>query len=277
MKTVKTKKSIKNPLNLNKQKHSLSLLVCSLFLFVILSACGKSKSSVSTNSTNSSRITDSSIITANTLVADCSGGTQSSLGLDVQLSSYYNPGTNIIQPNIIKMKLSQVPSGLTTSENVYLQFFRWYEDVPGQRVLNANPVKFYFQSKINGSFLNSSDPQDRISKAVIQNMIIAAKNNGIGDGLSVSNFLDNHLIILTEMDLQYDALSISVYNTTQGTAAQGWLDVLIPQFVSNPNTYAATHAASSLQQIHPNWAQRALNWSEQDYYNQTEKFCQKFL
>lgn len=252
-------------------------IIFPLFIALSLSSCGSSKSTLATSSQTTGTTDSTSIADSNSLIADCNGMTNESLGLEFQLSSYYIPGTGKIAADLIRMNFSQLPSAVTTAEGQYLQIFRWYEDTPGQRNLNSSPVQFYFQSKITGKLINESEPQDRLSKAVIQNMIVLGKANGSSTGSSLTNFLQNHILILKDIALQYDALSVAVYDSGQGTSAIGWQDILIPSFYSNPATYASTHSATSLQQLHPNWNYQQYGWTEQDYFANTEKFCQKFF
>lgn len=261
--------------NLNSPQ--LALMV-SLIAALFSTACGPSKSALPTSSTTQgSRLPSTPPTNGNAAVADCNGATNASLEMEFQLSSYYIPGTGQASMDLIRMNFSQIPGKIITSDTHYIQLYRWYEDTPGQRVLNPAPVKFYFQSRTTGKLINSDDPQDKISKAIIQNMIVMEKDRGGAAGVSLNNFFQAYVILLTAMDIQFDAMTTALYNTDKGTAAIGWQDALIPGFHSNPNTYAASHAAPSLQQLHPNWASRQSNLSEQDYFNNTEKFCQKFL
>lgn len=250
------------------------------FLIFLSFGCGSSKSSVVKSNSNelTSRIPDADLdANPNALIADCNGAKNESMGLEIQLSSYYIPGSNQIASDLIRMHMSQIPSQIVNSDSYYLQLFRWYEDVPGQRNLNSKPVEFYFQSKVTGKLINESKPQDKISKAVIQNMIVEAKALGSGSGITLSNFFQAHIVLLTGIELQYDALTLALYNAEQGSAATSWQEILIPSFYANPTTYASTHPSSALQQLHPNWPYQQSGWSEQDYFSQTEKFCQSFL
>lgn len=100
---------------------------------------------------------------------------------------------------------------------------------------------------------------------------------GSNSGITLNNFFDAHILILVGMDLQYDAMSVALYDHTQGADSIGWVDVLLPAFYANPNDYIATHSAVSLQQLHPNYNYRNGGYSDQDYMNFTDNFCREFL
>ena len=240
-----------------------------------LVSCGASKQGASNSTDLGSRLPIDTGIEPDGPVADCSGAKDTELNLDFQVSSYYMPGTNQVALDIIKMHFSDYPDEIITTDSHYIQLYRWYEDTPGQRISNPTPVQFYFQRKDTGNIINSDDPQSKLSKAVIQNMIVAS--GGGNEGITVNNFFDAHILILTGMDLQYDAMSVAIYDHNQGTNAQGWVDVLLPAFYANPSDYIATHSATSLQMIHPNYAYRSGGYTDNDYLNFTNQFCQMFL
>ena len=255
------------------KKTVINILVLT-FVAASLVSCGASKQGAG-SSDLSSRLPIDTNIDPDGPIADCSGAKDTSIDLEFQVSSYYMPGTNQVAIDILKMHFSDIPDEIITTDSHYIQLYRWYEDTPGQRVSNPTPVQFYFQRKDTGAIINNEDPQNKLSKAIIQNMIV---ESGAGsEGITVTNFFDAHILILTGMDLQFDAMSVAIYDHNQGSSAQAWLDVLLPAFYANPNDYITTHSATSLQVLHPNYNYRNGGYTDNDYLTFTDKYCEMFL
>lgn len=259
----------------NHSNHQLLQVLVLAVLAMGLVSCGASKTNVAGNSDWSSRLPTDTPSTPEGPIADCSGASNTSLGLTFEVSSYYMPTTQQPALDILRLHFSDYPDAITSTETTYIQMYRWSEDTPGQRITNPTPVQFYFQSKSSGHFVNQGEPADRISRAVIQNMIV--KLGGSKSGITPTNFFDHHILILIGMDLQFDAMSVAVYDQAKGSSAIGWQDVLLPAFLANPNDYNASHSALSLQQLHPNYDYRNGGYSSDDYLAFTDRFCQEFM
>ena len=157
----------------------------------------------------------------------------------------------------------------------FIQIFRWSE-TNGTRSYNNTAVSFVAQLKSTGEYLNNGAPWDRISKANIDS-IITAKNLG-AQGITAANFNTYVSFVLVGMDVQYQAMTIAFYDSTvAGAAAYNSIDVLLPSFDANPNTYASARSANSvLPALHPNWAARNNGLSNQQYKEATAAYCAQF-
>jgi len=261
--------------NLNTNKLNLILLTG---LGLWLAACGSSKTPLNTQSTSGSRDVPGVISNTGEVVDSTTGSTIgfyatcnkfSGNSVDGVLTSYFNPISNAFVSNMIRLELKSWPAGLTDGADVYLQIFRWQEDTPGKPVTNQQPVGMYFQLD-DGTWLNDN-PINSISKSQIETMI--SKNNLDSQNVTASNFLQKVLVVMVGMDLQYDAIMINTYDQSQGSSAIDTVNVLLPAFAADPNIYAATHSAASLQQLHPNYDIRNNGFQEYDYYLESQKLC----
>lgn len=230
-----------------------------------LIACGASKVPVKNDNQASTN-------TGAKLYADCGGFQKSSLSTTGAVGTFLNGSSYV--PDLIRVKLTQLNANVIAGTE-YIQIFRWKES-NGTRTFNNTPVSIVVQLKSTGAYLNNTSPWERISKANIEALISA--NNLSAQGITVSNFISNVSFVLAGMDVQYQAMSLAFYNSsTAGTAAYDSIDVLLPSFDANPNTYAATRSPSSLLlALHPNWAARTYGLSNQQYKDATDVYCAQF-
>jgi hypothetical protein len=95
--------------------------------------------------------------------------------------------------------------------------------------------------------------------------------NALGD-TTKSNFFSRVTIILTGLELSYDALMINTYDSSIGTAAQTSVKALLPAFAADPNLYKETHT-TSLNQLHPFWEIKDNGWTENQFYQESLSLC----
>ncbi|MCB0342848.1 MAG: hypothetical protein H6626_00515 [Pseudobdellovibrionaceae bacterium] len=209
------------------------------------------------------------------LLAECNAFSDQVTELNGQISTYYDPLTGQYAPTIIRLHLESYPEAIVNSDNYYVQFFRWAEDIPGNRVTNSRPVSFYFVQEGSGMTISAQTPVNKISKATINNLIQEFSLNI--SGTTTDNFLDRFLIIMTDMSMQYDAVKMAVYDDSQGSSAIAYYDVLLPPFSANPANYNALHKATALQALHP--LQHLINSGATDveFYNYSKEMCAGFF
>ncbi len=230
-----------------------------------LIACGASKVPVKNGSQASQN-------TGAKLYADCGGFQKTSVATQGAVGTFLNGSSYV--PDLIRLKLTQLNANVTGGSE-YIQIFRWQES-NGTRAFNNTPVSIVVQLKSTGAYLNNTAPWERISKANIEAIISSSSLSA--QGITPANFISNVNFILAGMDVQYQAMSLAFYNSsTTGTAAYDSVDVLLPSFDANPNTYAATRSANSpLLALHPNWAARSYGLSNQQYKDATDVYCAQF-
>ncbi|MCB9026064.1 MAG: hypothetical protein H6625_07095 [Bdellovibrionaceae bacterium] len=242
-----------------------------LIFAILMSACGASKKSTHSSGELASRGTpntdgsDIDPLSAVEYYALCNSF--SGFSLNGSVTTYLNPVTNVYEWDYIRMELKDVPSQIESTKSFYIQFFRWQEDTPGSPYYNSTPVSIYFQFK-DGRWLNDK-PINSLSSNTIENIISA---NNLAN-TTVSNFFDNVVLILSGMSLEYDALMINTYDEASGTTALTTTNVLLPAFAADPNIYAETHSATSLQQLHPNFNIKDSGMNQWQYFQETQNLC----
>lgn len=232
-------------------------------------SCGPSKV---THGDLNSRGGETPVPNPNYLMAECNRIEINAPSVRGQISTYYSGGQLVT--TYLNVNLTTIPSQVLTTDTYYLQLYRWSERTSGQPSVNQVPVTMYFVMKTSGSVSNPSG-SNKISKSVLQSII---SSGSLGNyGVSLSNFFERHYVVLTGMDLSYDAVKVALYNSASGTAAISTGDVLLPAFYSNPNVYIAANPVPSLYQLHPNYSYRSANASENDYFAMTEQICAGFF
>lgn len=238
-----------------------------LFIGLLLMGCGASKVNNTTSSSNSP------ISLGPKLYADCGGFQKASTGTQGVVSTFVSGG-NYVQ-DLIKLKFTQINSNVVTNANNYIQIFRWSES-NGTRQANPTPVYIVAVLKSTNAYLNNGAAAwDRISKANIESLITA---QDLGkQGIDASNFMANVYFVIAGMDVQYQGMSLAFFDTSVGSASTDYIDVLLPAYDANPNTYASSKpAGSSLPALHPNWTLRGSGMTNQQFKDATAVYCQQF-
>jgi hypothetical protein len=189
-----------------------------------------------------------------------------------QVSTYYNNGQLV--NSYLNVNLTSVPAEISSTSTYYLQLYRWYERAAGQPQVNSTPVTMYFVQKSTG-LVSNPNGSDKISKSILDAIISSAKLATVG--VTAANFFDRHFVVLTGMDLTWDAVKFAYYNSAVGTTAIASGDVLLPAFYANPNAYIAANPFPDLYVLHPNYGYRTSSASENDYLGMTEQICAGFF
>lgn len=254
-------------MNLKMKRINLVLL---LFAASFLTACGASKSS---NTNGASRIAPESSFDeysggGSGVYSNCNSIPSNTYGFNGPISSYYDTQAGAYIDDLIRIKFNDEPAELTTTQTHYVEIYRF----KGNHIYNQNPVEIYFQLKGTGEWIQ--EPVTTLSRATIQQVII---DNNLGDrGYTTDNFFDGVIMTLSGMSLEWDAISIYLYDESTGTAPIGSVDALLPAFDANPNSYAVSHPEQTLQNLHPMWIYRNSGFSDLDYYNATFNLCSGF-
>lgn len=231
-------------------------------LSILVTACGSKDNSGNYRSTTPY---------TNGLLSECSRTASNNIGFSAALASYYQYGQVI--EDYVQMNIPSIPAALTTS-SVYLQIFRWKEPSAGARQTNSIPVRFFYVSKTTGMSLNST-PIDKISKGDIEQLIADKKLGNLGIGFS--NFFQNHYIVMTGMEYQWQAVTFALYDSNNGTLNIGSADALLPPFLADPNKYANSKNGTSLPALHPLAYQSASGASEAEFKRLSDDICASFL
>lgn len=183
------------------------------------------------------------------------------------LTTYLDPFSNQYNYEWIRLKFKSAPIALKQSDDFYIQFFKWNEEVEEKPYTHSKAVDMYFQYNSDGRLLRSSTI-NFVSKAVIEEMI---SNNVLID-TTIDNFFSKVTVILIGLELTYDALMINTYDSSVGTTPTSSLSALLPAFAADPNLYEETHT-SNLSQLHPFWEIRQNGWTENQFHQESLALC----
>lgn len=248
------------------QRHAF-ILAQALFCLALIS-CGANKT---VNSSSTSRGSDPGVsYGTNYLLAECNRVQLTQMNLKGQIGTYYDSTTGQYRADYLNLNITSIPAEIYTNSTLQFQIFRWLERTAGQKQLNTVPVRFFYVDKLTG-IKTPSTGVDQISKSSIE-----AARTAFGTGwqkVSTTQFFERTMIVLTGMEMQYDAISIAMYDSSLGSQAIAQGDVLIPAFYSNPNVYKTKNPLPDLYNLHPNIALLGSYSSENDYYRITEDIC----
>ncbi|MDC0980353.1 hypothetical protein OAQ84_01320, partial [Bdellovibrionales bacterium] len=190
-----------------------TLLIVLAFSIV---ACGASKNSHQPNSTDlSSRGNPTTNDTGSSnngiphtgVLTECSGFDKD--GLAGNLTTYYDPATGKFVETYIRMTITKALEAMSSDPNRYVQIFRWYIDESGSRQVSDNPTELYFIQRGTGEAINRKSPATYLSGSMISGLISKHTLSGI----TASNFYDNFIVVLGDIGLTYDAITVAVYDS----------------------------------------------------------------
>ncbi len=254
------------------RKTLLRLAVTFLSIFAIVTiGCGGKKKSGSSSALRGGFANVST--TGHTLtnpLGECNKINITSMDFTGQVGTYYDPMTRAFVSNKLNLNITAVPDSIFSSSKTKIRFFRWSKRTSGARVVNQVPVKFYFADKQNGG---TSLPEiiDTISQASLNTI----KKNLGSTWLNVplESIFSRVMIVLTGVEMDYDAMTVAFYDSEQSTSAVSTGNVLLPAFYSNPNTYSTHNPYEELYSLHPNYSTKTSNASESDYRIAIETIC----
>ena len=239
----------------------------------LLTACGASKTASSGSATSSSRgnpeTGDSGSSTDGTstiaVLTECSE--IDSGGIAGEMTTYYSTAGQFVE-TYIRMNITTATAAMTDDADSYVQIYRWHADASGNRVVNEDPTKIYFVERYTGRIINISSPAYHLSGSTISDMIANYNLTGI----TASNFYERYLLVLGDIGLTYDAISIATYDASTNEALSTE-DVLLPAFAADPNDYMTNHAII-LHPLHPNYSERNGGFTDEQYKQRAELACQ---
>lgn len=244
---------------------------CILFfsLSVLSSGCGSSKS---TKFSTASRGIPSSTVSSGYKIGECNRLNFSQFNLHGQIGTYYSPLTRQLSPDMLNLNLVSIPDEIFNSSTYQIRIYRWSERIPGQKVVNQIPVKFFFVDKLTGHQAPTT-AADQISSATINQARQILGTTWLNVG--ATQFFDRVMLLLTGVDMQYDALAFALYNTATSSYAIAQENVLLPPFYSNPNVYKSLNPAPDLYTLHPNYTLINSNATENDYLQIIQDICRE--
>lgn len=253
-----------------------SVFIFSLLIIYFTLGCGASKvpNSLSSSSRINPAVPPTSGNTTN-YFAECNHfAPQNNVSASGYLSTYYNPAGQYVS-SYINFKFSNPPAEIINSDDYHLKIYTWRIDTNGQRQTNNTPVNMYLIQRGTGA-ISTLQPINTLSKSIISGII---SDRGLSNyGISTNNFFSRHNIVLTGIDLNYDAILIALYKEENGTTnAVGSIDVLVPAFEANPQKYKDKNPYSALYNLHPHISKIGLYSNDKEYFTLSEQICQSFV
>lgn len=246
------------------QKTNLRLLAGLILLSFYMIGCGSSKSS---NSQDFASRNTGVTTTQSKSVAYCNQGSSSQMKMN--LAAFDDNGT--ILPNLVKAKLTQVPSGFESNSG-FIQIWKWKANSTGATYIDPTPVSFYMESIDLGMAVTNNSTF--IRWADLSQLATSLQTNNATDFFKKVRFI----VDLKDTLGEYDALKVVYYDQTGKMMDQ--FDMLIPIFSANPTDYAVeadgSIRAQILQALHPFQNQVTQGWSASHYQTLANDYCAPF-
>lgn len=234
-----------------------------IFLLALLSACGSKVSPRTEYLYSGSGPSPSTPIVdpAGAGKAECSLFDSSTTRLSGKVTTYYYNG--VLQEDKVRVRISSIVENFDSNAEYYIQAFRWKMN-GSTAELDQTPLQFTLE-KGAGSTSPISEPLSSLNGTKIAQLRTSASISGSG----AVDFFSKTTMVVSGVDYNWQAMKIVVYN---GSTVVGQADFLLPIFDANPNRYATTHH-STLNTIHPFWAQRSQSLSESEWSARTQSYC----
>lgn len=192
--------------------------------------------------------------------AECNSFTSQGVGLAGAVSTFYLGGR--LQESQIRLHITNIDSSFDSSSN-YLQFYKWRADSNGGTSIDSTPLTFFITRLRDGAAISSGITSLRASD------VNQYRATGGLSGTTTQDFFANTAFVLTGLDYSWQATKIVLYN---GVTSISDVDMLVPIFTANPQSYASTHAPV-LAALHPFYNLSNQNLSDADWVNKSKTFC----
>lgn len=240
------------------------LALLPLLLLAGLSGCGSSVQPRSTTGFSGSGPLTSTPVTANSdAVAECLSFDSSKTTLSGRLTTYYYNGTLV--SGKVRLRITSLSGAFDTKASTYLKIFRWKVGENNTAVLDSeSPVSFNFE---NGA--GSSSPVSADMTSINATQIGTIRKAQFIAGTTSAEFFNNTTMVLSNVDYEWQAIKIVLYD---GTTVLGDVDVLLVPIQANPTRYYNSHS-SLLSQLHPFWSQYGSSQTETQWAAQVKPSC----
>lgn len=226
-------------------RNQILTLTLSVIALVFLTSCSPSKPNTSIDSASQS------ILPPQQALANCNNF--SSADLNFNLATVIESTTGQVNMDWIKLKFNFLSADLTQSKFI-IKFFKW-RIINNSAQLDPKPLAFTTFS------LSTANSNSETLYGLYTNQI----NKLIGFNVRLND----------DTQSPYQVLKIVVYKSDGSIANQS--DVLIPQFLANPNDYKfnldGSPRAANLQKLHPLNLIDVANWTQTQFIQNFDKYC----
>lgn len=230
-------------------------------LMAIYGLCGCGSSLPTGNGSAASGLTTAASSTS--AGAECNQFSLSGSSLAGNVTDDYVNGS--LQASQIRLRLTSIDVNFSNYTE-YLQIYRWKADSSGNTTIDPTPVSFTLAKLSDGSVISGT-----LNYVSMNELAGYAINAGM-TGTTAQDFFSSVVIILNNLDYSWNAAKVALYDESVGTTAIAQVDVLLPIFPANPNTYAASHPLV-LSTLHPFWFQRTTANTDATWLAATQSFC----
>ena len=231
---------------MNTQTTQNLIKIIAILSIALLTSCGTSKSNNSGSTEMSSRVE----VDSSKPLASCSQLNDANLNLNIANAIDSNGQAN---EQWIKVKFNYLSSELTQAGYHY-KFYKW-RVINNSVQLDQNPLEFYAYNLSNGQSLSTGMTGDFLTNI----------NTRVGYFINLKDDVQN----------PYQVLKVVAYKTDGTIAAQA--NVLIPQFLANPNDYKlnpdGTQRADLLESMHPLKNTDISSWNSNQIQQYFDQYC----
>lgn len=220
--------------------------IATVISIAVLTSCGTSKSNNAGTSELSSRVE----VDSSKPLASCNQLSDANFNLNVANAIDSNGQVN---EQWIKVKFNYLSSDITQTGYHY-KFYKW-RVINNTTQLDQNPLEFYAYNLSNGQTVSTGMTGDFLTNV----------NTQVGYFINLKDDTQN----------PYQVLKVVAYKSDGSVAAQA--NVLIPQFLANPNDYKlnpdGTPRADILENMHPLKNTDISTWTSSQIQQNFDQYC----
>lgn len=240
------------------------LLVAGLVIISGLSliSCGPQKVQSNVATTPQSNVA-SSYDTSGRPVASCSHDIANLSDLSIRLETYSNNGVE--NTNWIRVKFDRFPSNFTSSSSAIAFWSRTVDSNGNNLPMTSAP--FFLEVKNGGVFSQISSEMTELTWA---NLMTIAGQNSVSTSSAQSALASISFVVKLDNAGSASVMSAALYYS--GSAADRYVEALIPKFFANPTDYASNHP-NTLVNLHPLKYMLGGSWTAEQFVSESQKYC----
>lgn len=243
---------MENKIDLNGRRTRGVAIAALAMLF--LSGCGASQTAPQSSSLSSygggDLLTSANATINGVAAAECTGFSATGYTLNGRITTFYpNGSSGGPSPDTVRLQLRGVGAELDPAATGYIKMYRWKASTSTAPYLDTNPLSFQVVRASNGTILMQT--RTSLSGADMTNL---RSSLGLSTSTSASDVLAQTILIVANVDYDWQAIKIALYNSSDSAVAE--VDALLPAFLANPNSYLAAKPLV-LGRLHPFYSQRS--------------------
>lgn len=180
----------------------------------------------------------------------------------------YTEGSNY-RMDLVWVKLTALPTDFSSGAS-YISMWKWLANSNGSTYLDSSAVPVALYDTQTKKFITNWGTS--IKWTDISSMALSMGYS------SPTSFFGRVIILanLKDSNGEYDALKISVYNSSTNKAVNE-INGLLPLFSANPNAYAVESSgaarATVLQKLHPFFTYKSAGYTTAQFQSMAQNYC----